>query len=256
MAKLLKQVKAVSNYTTPVEPVSAPTTTDEPAQANHSAGSNEASGLIGADDLVPAINETAALLIQSEIDQFKESLRHQIELGTLLLRAKASLKAAKQEKWTKWFEAKKFKFSLRKAQRAMRYAKYEETLLAWQKTPELALSANDDYLGVVDADWMIAEFLHHKDIEDMEKAELKELDEAQDELEPTPADPEAAIAALDADELADIISHLEQAKLDQLLVRQLKVTTTSRIFEALLKAWDEQQLANLSEQLSAHLKSH
>src|SRR6516165_5547634 len=89
---------------------SAPSNTDEAGQdtVNHSEGSNEASGLIGADDLVLAIREAAALLLHSEVDGFKESLRLQIELGKLLNQAKADLKHGN---WTTWFEAKNFPFS-------------------------------------------------------------------------------------------------------------------------------------------------
>jgi hypothetical protein len=236
MAKLIKQVKAVSNNTASVEPVSAPTNTDEPADQdeattdNHSAGSNEASGLIVADDYVPAIKEAAALLTRTELDGFKESLRCQIALGKLLNQAKA---VCEHGNWKEWFEAKKFAFSLRKAQRAMRFANFEPELLAWAKTPELALLANDGDIGVFEADSFVAEL--------EEAAEAKAAEEA------------AANAKVD--ELADTISHLEQDNRDRLLVRQLKTTTTSRISEALIEALDAEQFANLSEQLNAH-QSH
>jgi hypothetical protein len=176
-------------------------------------------------------------LIRTEVDGLTANLRVQIALGKILLQAKADLKA-KKIRWTEWFPKQGFEFSLRKAQRAMRYAKYEKEILAWEKTPELALSANDDCLGVFDADCMIADLLH-KEPEEMEADELRELQE----------DPEVVQAA-------EIIGNWDQEKREQFAATLLKALPPERLLNLLLSAFSEEQLVHLSAQLNTHLKSH
>jgi hypothetical protein len=201
-------------------------------------GDNEASGLISADDLVPAIREAAALLIRAEVDRFTTTLRLQIELGKLLNQAKD---ACEHGEWTKWFEAKQFPFSMRKAQRAMRFANFEPELLAWAKTPAVADLASDDRLGVVDAET----FIENLEEEREEKAIADA--EAASELE-------AVLSKIDPDNAAKVIGRVwDQQKCEQFVAMQLKAMHPERVFHLLLDTFGYEQLA---AQLSTHLKSH
>jgi hypothetical protein len=257
MGKLSKQA-AVSND---AEPESALTNTDEAGQGevitvDHSEGSNEASGLIGADDLVPAINEAAALLIRSEVDGFTESLRHQFALGKLLSKAKDALEHGK---WTTWFEPedqpRKFPFSMRKAQRCMRFAEYEPELLEWaeENRQQLADLAGEGQLGVEDAENFIKELKEKRAAEAAAEAEaasnltvvLGKFDEA-------------------ASDLGDILGKFDEAKATKIIEKvwdqekreQFVATQLKAMLGLLRSAPGYYQLANLIEQLSTHLKSH
>jgi hypothetical protein len=239
MAKTAKLPKAESNDTIPV---SEPTNTDETA-CQDAAGSNEASGLIRADDLVPSINEAADALIHTEVSGLKAILLAHIALGKLLNKAKDDLKHGE---WTTWFEPedkpKKFKFSMRKAQRCMRFADYEPELLAWaENRQQLAVLAAEEQLGVEDAENFIKE--------------LKAAEKARAEAKAA-ADLEAALGKIDADKAAEIIGRVwEREKHEQFIATQLKAMLPERVLSLLLGAFGYEQLANLSEQLSTHLKS-
>jgi hypothetical protein len=234
---------------TDTTPVSAPANTDEARQdevttANHSEGSNEASGLIRADDLVPAINEAADALIHTEVSRLKAILLAHIAIGKLLNKAKDTLEHGA---WTTWFEPedkpKKFKFSMRKAQRCMRFADYEPELLAWaENRQQLAVLAAEEQLGVEDAENFIKE--------------LKAAEKARAEAKAA-ADLEAALGKIDADKAAEIIGRVwEKEKHEQFVAIQLKAMLPERILSLLLGAFGYEQLENLSEQLSTHLRSH
>jgi hypothetical protein len=253
MAKPPKQGKEPNDTT----PASTPTNTDEPA-CQDSAGSNEA-GLISADDLVPSINEAADTLIHTEVDGFMANLPPHITLGKRLNKAKDDLEHGE---WAEWFERepKKFKFSMRKAQRCMRWAEYEPELLAWaeENRQHMAdLAAEGQQLGVEDVENFI------KKLKDMRKAEAEAKAEAEkakaeakaaSDLEVILGELEVVLSKIGADKAAEIIGRVWDE--EKFVAMQLKAMPPARVLSLLLSAFGEEQLAHLSEQLSTHLKSH
>jgi hypothetical protein len=206
-------------------------------------GSNENSGLITADELVPAIKEAADALISSEIDGFKASLRHQIELGKLLNQAK---EACGHGHWLKWIEAKieakEIEFSLRTAQRCMRFASEEEALLGWAaNAPDVALLAKGERLGVAAAE----EYLD--DLEEQREEEAAEAAAAK-----AKAETEAEIAKVEAEAAADITGgNWSQDKREQFVVKLLKLMP-ERVFHFLLLTFNSKQLADLLTDITLH----
>jgi hypothetical protein len=220
MAKTAKLPKAESNDPTPA---SEPADTDEARQdevttANHSAGSND-SGRISADDLVPEILERGDALSHTEVSGFTVILVTHIALGKPLNKAKDALEHGA---WTPWFEAQQFPFSMRKAQRCMRFADYEQELLAWaeENRQQLAvLAAEGHQLGVEDAENFIKRLKDKRKAEAEAKAEAeKAIAEAKAaaHLEAVLGDLEAALEKIRADIAAEIIGRVwDQAKREQ-----------------------------------------
>jgi hypothetical protein len=231
------------------ELVDAPVITDA-AIITDAAGSNEASGLLSADDLVSAINEAAASLTDTEVSGFTAIVLAHIAFGKILKKAKDALEHGQ---WTTWFEAepKKFPFSMRKAQRAMMFADYEPELLAWvQNRQALADLAGEGQLGIEDAENFIRELKEKRKAEAKAEAEavsdlevvLGEYDEAASELE-------AILGEFNEAKAAKIIERVwDQEKRERFVATQLKA-----MLRLLPGAFGYDQLANLTEQLAAHL---
>jgi hypothetical protein len=106
-------------------------------------------------ELISEIRQVAAKLMQAEREAFGQHLFLAIELGTLLSQAKADPDVGAHGEWEAWFKAQKFDFSLRKAQRCMRYAKKKRELLAAAKTPRVADLAANDLLSIRDAEALL-----------------------------------------------------------------------------------------------------
>jgi hypothetical protein len=218
------------------------TNTDEARQDEVTTDSNEATGLISADDLVPAIKEAADALIHTEVSGFTAIVLAHIAVGKPLNKAKDDLKHGE---WGTWFEAHRaeFGFSMRKAQRCMMFADYEPELLAWaEKRQALADLAAEGQLGVEDAENLI------KELKEKRKAEAEA--KAASELE-------VVLGKIGADKAGEIIGRVwGQEQREQFAVTQLKTMLPERVFSLLLGAFSKEQLENLSEQLNTHLKSY
>jgi hypothetical protein len=236
-----------------VELESALTNTDEAGQdtVNHLDGSNEASGLIGADDLVPAINEAADALIDTEVSGLTAIVLAHIAFGKILNKAKD---AAGHGNWTTWFEAKNFPFSMRKAQRAMRFADYEAELLEWAENRQrLADLAGEGQLGVEDAENFIKELKEKRAAEEAaEAATASDLKVVLGKFDEAASDLEVVLGKFDEAKAAKIIGRVwDQEKRELFVATQLKA-----MLSLLLGAFGYDQLANLSELLDTHVKSH
>jgi hypothetical protein len=253
MAKLPKQA-VVSND---AEPEGALTIiADEAGQdtINHSEESNEANGLIGADDLVLAINEAADALIHTEVSGLKAILLAHIALGKLLNKAKDNLEHGE---WTTWFEPKdkpkKFPFSMRKAQRCMRFADYEPELLAWaENRQQLADLVAEGQLGVEDAENFIKELKEKRAAEAAAEAEAaSDLEVVLGKFDEAASDLERILGKFDEAKAAKIIGRVwDQEKRELFVATQLKAMVS-----LLLGAFGYEQLANLSKLLDTHVKS-
>ena len=86
----------------PDDTVSELTNTDSAACQDD----NEASGLVSADDLVPAINEAADTQIHAEVSGFKANVLAHMATGKILNRAKDALPHGK---WTTTAAAAQFR---------------------------------------------------------------------------------------------------------------------------------------------------
>jgi hypothetical protein len=182
-------------------------------------------------DLIPEIRKAGAALMKAEIEGFGQTLFLAIELGTLLNQAKANPDAGTHGKWEEWLLKQQFDFSIRKAQRCMRYANKKKELEAAAKTSRLSLLAYEHRLSICDADALLRK-PRKASRSPKPKAELEPP-----EPKPRSSDPEVVLGEIDADEVASIVGETwDREKQDQLLLQQLKPLPPTRVFDLLVEA--------------------
>jgi hypothetical protein len=189
-------------------------------------------------ELIPQIKEAAAELIAAEAEGFRQTLLLQIDLGVLLLQAKATPEVHRRFK--KWFltHEREFGFAYRKAQRCMRYAKRKDELI--QKAANAPEMARDHRLGICAADALLR------------KPRSTQAAKPPKPKPPprSPSDPEAAIADTAADEVAAIVARQwDQDQREDLLRHLLKSMPPVRVLQALTDAFDQPQLDSLATQM-------
>jgi hypothetical protein len=197
-------------------------------------------------ELIPQIRAAYADLMKAETEGFGQTLFHAIELGTLLSQAKADPDVGAHAKWEKWLAAQSFGFSIRKAQRCMRYANHKGELEVAAKTSVLTDLVADHRLGICDADALLRK------------------PKVQGGTKQPKAKPKPDLTEILKNEGADVIkTALKQAdKFDELAAvvappfdQQLKYYPTSRLAVALIGVWNTDQVQALIQELTARLKS-
>jgi hypothetical protein len=202
-------------------------------------------------ELISQIKAAYVALMKAETDGFGQTLFLAIDLGVLLSQAKADPDVGTHGKWEKWFNDQNFGFSLRKAQRCMRYAEKKDELVAAAKTSALTHLVANHRLGICDADALLRKpkasgsGTTHKS----SKASVAPPDP------PAQTDPAKVIANLDVDEVLDNVkAGWEPSKQQWLLTQQLKATPPDKLATILSHEWTDADVGALVTQLSEHLK--
>ena len=207
-----------------------------------------------AQSLVPQIVEAHDALTEAETKGFKQSLALAIDLGVLLKLAK---EAVYHGHWQTWFEAQKFKFSYRSANRYMRFADHREKLEEAANSPRVADLAAEGELSIRRAEVLLAPDQSEKEKPRVAGGQTAKRAEKEARKAAETAATNAAIKSQDLalvlestapDELLKAIKDNETKT--ELLKQQLCKADPFRVFDLLAETWSESDLQKLAELLT------
>jgi hypothetical protein len=199
-----------------------------------------------ADDLVASIKQAFDSLLQAE----RKLLSDKIEIGAQLKLAQDDIGL---DNWKKWFTSKEFPFTIRTAQRWMRYAEHKEELMEAARTTRVSFFK----LSLRKADELLRKPRAPKPSQIPASPKPEAGLEAPKPTSTSSSDTYATLGGMAPDEVETILSEQwEQDLREQLLVRLLKSLPASRGPRLLIDACDNDQLQSFATQITKHLQSH